>query len=86
MAAGDQIGIPALESSVHRLQRNSSFAAFAAIVLEVFAGVFVAPSMRREESWPSNLRFVVDTLFGTAVVSVATVVCCFVFFEIASYR
>jgi hypothetical protein len=85
-AAGDQIGIPGLESSVHRLQRNSGFAASAAILLEVFAGIFVAPWMRREESGRSNLRFVVDALFGAAVASVATVVFCLVFLGIVGYR
>jgi hypothetical protein len=45
MAAGDQIGIPALEGSVHRLQRNSHFAMFTALILDVFAGILVAPWM-----------------------------------------
>ena len=64
MAAGDQIGIPALEGSVHRLQRNSHFAMFTALILDVFAGILVAPWMPGEESARSNLRFALDVLFG----------------------
>jgi hypothetical protein len=86
MAAGDQIGIPALEGSVHRLQRNSHFAMFTALILDVFAGILVAPWMPGEESARSNLRFVLDALFGVTVASIATVVFCLLFLGMAGRR
>jgi hypothetical protein len=86
MAAGDQIGIPALDGSVHRLQRNSHFAVATALILDLFAGILVAPWMLGEESARSNLPFVFDALLGTAIASVATVVFCLVIFEIAGHR
>jgi hypothetical protein len=86
MAAGDQIGIPALEGSVHRLQRSSHIAIFTALVLDVLAGILIAPWIPGQESTRSNLRVVLNAMLGVTVTSIATGALCRLFLAMVGFR